>query len=103
MTEKEKFAFEKTLAENLYHAQKAELERQKRKVRSTEKTLEKAVDWIVNCDLDVCKVCGYYNKESFETWAKIDGDVDPCIYRRAGGKDACRDGIIEHFRGCSHE
>ncbi|MBQ5929543.1 MAG: hypothetical protein IIX02_02015, partial [Clostridia bacterium] len=75
--------------ESLYQAQKAELERQKAKVRSTEKTLEKAVDWIVNCDLDVCQICGYYNEQCFDEWAKTNSDIEPCIYRRAGGAEAC--------------
>ena len=61
----------------------------------TVKTLNKAVEWIVNksCE-DICQICAYYNAgEQSE-----DEHEDPCIYHRNNGEKACRNGIIERFQ-----
>lgn len=64
----------------------------------TVKTLHKAVDWIVNCNEDVCQICAYLRPWTEEEMNLLEDGVSPCFYFRTNGKKACRNGIIEHFQ-----
>ena len=64
----------------------------------TVKTLHKAVDYIINSDLDCCQCCAYLRAYTEEEMEKIPDDEEICVYRRTNGKRACRNGIIEYFQ-----
>lgn len=65
----------------------------------TVKTLQAAVDWIVNeSSDDICQICAYYNAAAQAAELDKDENIEPCFYCRTNGKTACRNGIIEHFQ-----
>ena len=58
--------------------------------------LRAMAEWVAKSDLDVCQICANYLMRGDFTEAPCD-DEEPCPFKRAGGVEACRNGIIKHF------
>lgn len=60
-------------------------------------TLQNAVDWIVKSAEDLCAICAKYDEQSQTGEFNKDESIEPCLYCRADGRTACRNGVIEYF------
>ena len=64
--------------------------------------MRKMAEWLANeCNEDTCKLC-VHEEEAEEatrrTGQDIPEDVEPCIFKRENGCNACVKGIIEYFK-----
>lgn len=65
------------------------------------RVLDKMAEWLA-CDYlhSSCAICVYEEESNLE-WTlahkDIPEDVEPCKFKRNGGVEACKKGIIEYF------
>ena len=62
------------------------------------RALDKMAEWLVcDCNEDICKLCIHEEEGQWGFDGDIPEDEEPCRFRRAGGNEACKQGIIDYF------
>ena len=63
------------------------------------RALDKMAEWLVcACNEDICGLCIHLEESEWEFAPEdIPEDVEPCRFRRNGGNEACKQGIIDYF------